>query len=116
MNDPVDLGVITLIRGDGWRIPITDVATDGTPTDLTGFGSGWSAQMRETADASTSVAFTVDATAAASGQLVLSLAGYATAALTRSRYVFDVQATGGTITPLTVYRGAILVERDVTRP
>lgn len=117
MNEPVDLGSVPLYRGDAWRMPITDYAADGTtPTNLTGYGSAWAAQMRQTPDSPTAVTITVDATAAATGQLVLTLAAATTAELTASLYVFDVQATGGAVSPITVYRGTVVVTRDVTRP
>lgn len=113
MSYVADFGVLPpaggIYRGDPWVLPITD------SVNLTTFGSAFAAQMRASEDATTFVTVTVDATAASSGTLTLSLTAAATAAMSGTKYVCDVQATGGTLSPVTLYRFVVPFTKDVTR-
>jgi hypothetical protein len=53
--------------------------------------------------------FTVDDSQAANGRLVLNMDVATVQSLTEPAYLFEVTATGGTLSPLTVFRGTFLV-------
>lgn len=115
MSNPTDLGTFGVYRGDAWQLPINDTQSDGvTPVDLTTIGTAFTSQARISPDAKTAIDITVDASRAAQGILLLSLDGTQTTAMNRSTYVFDVQATGGPLSPLTLYKGSLEVTKDVT--
>jgi hypothetical protein len=115
VSECVDIGTFECRRGDAYQLPITDVQADGvSPTNLTAYGSAWTAKLRTSFDATTAIDFTVDASNAATGHLVLSLTGAVTGAMLAKDYVFDVQVTGGTQSPLTLYAGVLSIVKDVT--
>lgn len=88
----------------------TDTWSD--PIDLTQFGDQWAAQMRRN---DLVVDFTIDSSAAADGKLTLSLTAAETLAITSwSQWRYDLQATAGA-SVLTLIRGPIEVDGDVTR-
>lgn len=113
MSYVADFGVLppagAIYRGDAWLLPIAD------SVNLTTFGSAFQCQMRASEDATTYVTVTVDASGASAGNLALSLTAAATAAMTGTQYVCDVQATGGTLSPITLYRFVVPFVKDVTR-
>jgi hypothetical protein len=115
MAQPTDLGAIAVYRGDAWLLPIVD--DDGgsppVPTNLTAYGSSWTCQARSSEDTDPPVTITVDASNAATGRLNLSMTGTITAGMS-GEYKFDVQVTGGTLSPLTMFRGRLRVTKDVT--
>jgi hypothetical protein len=101
---------IVIRRGDPYPHVINGQNADGSPKDLSGT---WAAQIRRYPDADEVAAtFTVDASQAASGTVVLSLTEEDTAALVPGGYVWDVQWSGHG-TPI---GGAATVTADVTRP
>lgn len=115
---PIDLGTFPLERGDGAGrnsigIHLQDDAE--VAVDLTGYGDTWTAQARRAAGSTTAIDLDVDATGAATGDLIVSVPDDTSAALP-STLVFDVEATGGAISPLTVFKGKFDTEADVTRP
>lgn len=105
---PIVLGSLpTIWRGDPYQLTLSMFQSDGTtPQDLTGFGSAWSSHMRAAIGSSVIAAtWTVDVTHLTDGYVVLSLTDVQTAALRKGQsYGFDVQATGGTMTPFTVWQ------------
>lgn len=116
-NWPVDLGTLPLYRGDAAgrnKVAITLVDNDDDPVDLTVFGDAWTSQARRTASSVTAIDLDVDDSDAADGVLVVSVPDEDSAAL-RGSLVFDVQVTGGTIDPLTLFAGKFSVDADVTR-
>lgn len=115
MSEFADLGEWECRRGDFFSLPIADTQVDGSETDLTGYGDTWAAYVRSSPDAEPHIAFDVDDSGAATGQLVLSLAGAATGAMIADGYVFDVQVTGGSESPLTLYGGTLKMITKVTR-
>lgn len=110
-------------RGDAWEWTATvqQTAFDGSvsPVDLTSYGT-FTAQARSSEDAATAVDIGIDVTNAASGVLVLSLSGAQTAGMVQPdtggdlAYGFDVQATGGTLSPDTPMVGSLLIVKDYT--
>lgn len=97
-------------RGDTVAVPLT-IKEGGVAANLT--GRTYAAQIRRSKASSSSVAVTVDATGAATGQLVLRLTAVATAALT-GEYEWDLQQTqGGTVR--TILEGRWIFGADVTR-
>jgi len=119
MSDPrLDLGTWDIVAGDPLTITV-NITSGGTGVNLTTYGSSWAAMLRVTPAASPAVSFTVNTTNAATGQLILSLtasdtAGLATAPVDGATWQFDLQATGGTVTPQTPFRGALRVVKPYT--
>jgi hypothetical protein len=106
-------------RGDA-SVPIKlqfRVGTSGGLVPLDTFGSAWACQMRTSPDAALAAEFTVDSSNAAAGWIVLnSLPGTVTAALKADEtYGADVEATGGTLSPFTVWSLTFYVKGDYTR-
>lgn len=107
-------------RGDpfDWTLALAAAESDDgelvDPVDLTGYGTSWAATAR---GGDASIDFDIDDEQAAAGWIVLLLSSEQTAALRpNARYQFDVQASGGTRTPFTVWTGSILAVGDYTRP
>lgn len=116
-NWPVDLGTLPLYRGDAHgrnKVTITLTDNDDEPVDLTAFGDEWASQARANAASTASIDLDVDDTGAEDGVLVVSVPDEHAAAL-RGPLVFDVQVTGGSIDPLTLFAGKFSVGADVTR-
>jgi hypothetical protein len=110
---------IQIYRGDAtvpYRLSIT-VGAGGTRLPLDGFGDTWTCQLRTSPDGPLAATFTVDSSDAATGWIVLnSLTGVTTAALKAGEtYGADVQATGGDVSPITVWRLAFYVQGDYTQ-
>jgi hypothetical protein len=87
--------------------------------NLTAFGSAWTAMLRQSYSSVDVQSFAVDTTNAATGVLVLTLtavqtAGMATAPGDLTTWHFDLQATGGTVSPQTPFKGMVQVWRDYT--
>jgi hypothetical protein len=83
-------------------------------TNLTPYGTSWAAMLRQSLTDGSPQSFALDSSAAATGVLVLSLTGTQTAAMnTDSKGVtvwrFDLQASGGTVTPQTPFKGSVSV-------
>lgn len=107
---------IQIYRGDA-SVPIKLLLTGPSgPIPLDGFGDTWECQLKVAPDAGVAAEFIVDDTHVADGYVTLeSLSGEDTAALRAGEaYGADVQASGGTLSPFTVWRLAFYVEGDYT--
>lgn len=119
MSDPrTYLGSWDVVAGDPLSITV-NVTADGAPVDLTTYGTAWGADLRQNSLQTPAVVFAVDSTNAATGTLVLSLTGAQTATLTISsgdstQWLFDLQATGGAVSPQTPFRGQVTAWRPFT--
>lgn len=119
MADPrTYLGAWDVVAGDPLAITV-NITSGGTGVDLTAYGSSWASDLRQSVDVTTPVVFTIDSTGAATGTLVFSLTGTQTAAMTTSPgdhtdWTFDVQASGGAVTPQTPFRGEVTVSKPYT--
>jgi hypothetical protein len=107
---------LALYAGDGVTLVIGLNGSSG-PLNVTG---GIAAQIRQNrADDDTPTDFTADLTNGASGQVVLSLTGDQTQALSidgqQFKGVWDVQWTPTGSEPVTVLQGSVTVDPDVTR-
>lgn len=114
---PIDLGTFPLYRGDAAgrnKVTITLKDSQDALVDLTVFGDTWTAQAREFIESTEAIELTVDDTNAADGVLEVSIPDDDSAALPWA-LVFDVQATGGTVDPITVFKGAFATDGEVTR-
>ena len=116
MSDPrQQLGEWDVVAGDPLSITI-NITSGGTGVNLTTYGTTWTADLRTDPTSSTSVPFTVDASAASTGTLVLSLTGTQTSTMATSltctpaptSWQFDLQASGGTVSPQTPFQGMVI--------
>lgn len=103
---------LRIYRGDDYDFATQINNADGTPTNLLALGSTFTAQARSNELSPTSYAFTVDATAAATGRLVISMARAVTATLP-DLVGFDIQVLGSKMT--TLLTGLIDVEGQWTQ-
>jgi len=112
MKIPPTVPILEVYAGDTFEQSFV-FQTDGVPRNLVteGWGS-WIAQIRPTVHSVNVVAFTVDASQASVGRIVLKLTAGVTATLTGA--VYDLQATKGA-TIQTFLRGSITIVKDVTR-
>ena len=106
---------IEFVAGDGYSLAITCQDSNGAALSQSAYT--WTAKVRKnwytaTADAT---AFTVDATAAATGVITLSLTAVQTRALGFGKQVWDTQRALGAADPVTVLRGTVTVLPDATR-
>jgi hypothetical protein len=111
-----DIGARSVPAGDPLTWIITINGPTGTGIDLTVYGTAWGAKARTSYLMEPPVVFTVDYSAAATGVLKLSLTGTQTAGMTTdsndsTNWQFDLQATGGTVTPQTPFKGRLTVQR-----
>lgn len=112
MSDPrQDLGTWDVIAGDPLTITL-NITSGGSPVNLTTIGSTWSAHVRQSPSTTPPVVPTIDASGASTGTLVLSLNGAVTGAMATDPtdptvWHFDLQATGGTVTPQTPFKGTV---------
>lgn len=100
-------------------ITLSMEADSGT-VDLNGFGSSWFATLRWSDQVESGYDFTVDTTTGISAgkllYIVLHLSGTRSPQLSPDhKYVFDVEARGGSDTPNGVWRGYIQTDGAVTR-
>lgn len=115
MNSSRPQRPIRFPRGDTYvhEVRLKDAA--GDPIDIT--GRVYSAQIKRKPDDSTSIAtFSCSITSESGGIVTMSLPKETTAALQPGNYVYDF-VENNTITgiELTLMRGTLTVERDVTR-
>lgn len=109
-NEPYDA-----YRGNPLYLPIEvgTLADPGNPdslftgTDLTLLGSIFSASLSLVDNSDQFTSLTVDTTNAATGRLILGLVPASTLLLIEPEYLFDVQVEGGTLSPLTIFRGRL---------
>lgn len=119
MSDPRQyLGSWDVVAGDPLSITLT-VLSSGSPVNLTTIGSSWASKLRQSVSQTPSISFTVDATNAATGVLVLSLAAATTTTMTTdpgasTSWTFDLQCSGGTVTPQTMFEGNVVAWRPYT--
>ena len=104
---------LEIYRGDAFSRTYR-ILDDDTPRDLTGYAIA--AQIRVTPNTDTAVSFTIDMTAAASGEVTISLLPNQTADLPQ-RSVWDLQLTSATNADdvETLVAGDVSLVLDVTR-
>jgi hypothetical protein len=104
-----------LVIDQGATFTAEIILTDptGNPFDLSDFTVD--AQMRRWFTSSTSISFNTEITDATAGVLILSLEADETAALTESRYVYDVLLTDAANVIIRVVEGIATVNPSVTR-
>jgi hypothetical protein len=113
------LGEVDVVAGDPLTITI-NITSGGSGVDLTAFGTTWGSDLRQTTTQQTPVVFAVNSTAANTGTLVLSLTGTQTGSMATatgdqvSAWMYDLQVTGGTVTPQTPFRGDVMVFKPYT--
>lgn len=117
---PIPLAPVQAWRGDFLDVELDLLDLNGALVDLFLFGSTWAMQARvNMADPDDeAVTFTPDLSNVSAGKLLsvkFSLDGAGTAAMVGAKYGFDVQASGGSKTPWTVWSGLINVDGDYTR-
>lgn len=87
-------------------------------TDLATFGT-WASDLRQSPSQAPPVVFTVDNASAANGILTLALTGAQTTTLATAdgggtTWHFDLQATGGTVSPQTPFMGSVTAVKPYT--
>ena len=122
---PVDIsdGCDPIVRGDFYKIEILpELDADGNVVELSNYGTTWTAKLRPNPDSSTALSFNIDTTNVdgsvdndpATPRLILSLTGVQTGTLDQAQYGMDLQVTGGTESPLTLYKATIPMQKDYT--
>jgi hypothetical protein len=111
-----DLGSWSVAAGDPLEIDLQLNKPDGTGLDLTAFGSSWAGKLRQSSSSAVAQVFAIDATSAATGLLKLTLSPTQTSAMSltggdTSTWHFDLQITGGTMSPQTPFKGQVQVWR-----
>jgi hypothetical protein len=112
---PAELDM-TIYAGDTLTIQFKFTDQASNPVDMTGI---WTASIRANpGDPDPPIAsFTVDASAAATGSIIVSLPSATSAVLPLATpVVWDLEQTIGTTSVRTTHRGTITVTEDVTRP
>jgi len=109
---------LEIYQGDGVSIQITATDASGAAMNVTGTTIAYIRQNR-TDTGTPTLAFTVDTTNAATGILLLSLTGAQTATLSSGtndpwRGFWDVQWTVGGGQPLTLVKGKVACDQDVS--
>lgn len=111
-NAEVDLRAqivnVSVMRNDAWTMQVTIESPSGTPVNLT--GRTITAQLRDRPDSTSSTALTVTPVDLTIGKFNVGQSA-ATA-----KGVYDVQITGGAVSPRTYIRGKLELTSDVTRP
>lgn len=103
-------------RGDSYIHEVRLVDDSGNPIDITD-NRTYTAQIRRKPDDTSAVAtFSCSITSGETGKVTMSLSAETTAALTPGNYVYDfVETNSSAETTLTLMRGTVTVEHDVTR-
>lgn len=110
-------------QGDAFRWVLTFQSTSAggapLPVDLTAFGSTWTSNLRISPSQVPPLSFTIDASGAATGVLVLSLTGAQTGTMATDPaagtvWQFDLQVAGGSLSPYTPYKGLFTVYKVIT--
>lgn len=120
MSDPrQDIGTYPVVAGNPLDITV-NFTVNGVGVDLTTVATAWASMLRRTAASSESVSFTVDASNAATGVLVLRLTADQTTSMATSsekitRWEGDLQGTGGVLSPDTKFKLSVPVTRGDTR-
>lgn len=99
-------------RGNAFWIPVRcwhDRAKT-SPVDLSLIGDVWTAAYGAETEPVTTDFDDVDNSALADGSIILKLDSATTLSLTKPVYLFEITATGGAISPCTVFRGTFLVD------
>jgi len=116
VNYPIRVADVPEVwRGDALRIKFSLSDSDGNPVDLNTFGDTWASMFRSQATSSQHTDATVDTSHLADGYVIVSLTGDQTQALKQDQYGYDVQATGGPLSPITIWTGVVNVSGDFTR-
>lgn len=108
-------------RGDKFSIELSLRDTAGALVDPALFGTTWTAMARRHTTSATKIDFTVVASSITK-TVKITLTGAQTALIppadavaTLASYGYDVQATGGGTSPITVWTGRFDVDGDYTR-
>jgi hypothetical protein len=114
-----DIGTYEVVTGDPLEIDHQVNKPDGSPMDLTTFGTSWSAMLRQSYSSVDVQSFAIDATSASTGLLKLTLTAAQTTSMATApgdltTWHFDLQASGGAVSPQTPFKGAVQVWRDFT--
>jgi len=114
-----DVGVYGVVAGSALSITLTSVDNNNNPYPLTGYATTWTSHLRPSPLGSPTINFTVDSSKAAQGILVLSLTGTITNTMDLTtegvaNWYFDVQGTGGSVSPQTPFRGRVDVYQPYT--
>lgn len=115
---PIPLAPYRQWRGDPLTMELPLVTASGTPVDLAGYGTSWTALLRTSVLATTFIAFTVDTSKVSDPddpRLILTLDGNQTAGMLEALYGFDVRASGGAVSPFTVWTGSLVMDGDYSR-
>ena len=86
---------------------------NGTGVDLTTIATTWTSGLRQAVGAQPEVNWAIDASSASTGKLVLSLTGSQTSSMVNgnstAHWYFDVEGTGGSTSPQTLYKGQLVI-------
>ena len=113
------LGACSLVAGDPLTLTI-NITSGGSGVNLTPYGTSWSSDLRQSTTQQIPVPFSVDSSAAATGTLKLSLTGAQTSSMATatgdavSAWMYDLQASGGAVSPQTPFRGEVMVYKPYT--
>lgn len=114
MAGPGILPTDAIYAGDDWSRILT-IQQGGSPVDLASAGwTNWTAQWRPDPGTASKIDLTVDDTAAASGQITVSLTGAQTESM-GGNGVWDLQAEDSDGNTVTWVRGSTVWTQDVTR-
>jgi hypothetical protein len=103
-------------RGDSYVHEVRLVDDDGDAIDISSDRT-YAAQIRRKPDDTSTIAtFSCSITSGSGGKVTMSLSAETTAAITPGNYVYDLVETNTAAgTSLTLMRGTVTVEHDVTR-
>ena len=104
---------LTIEQGANYSTTVTVNDSNGSPTNLTNYTAA--AQLRKSYYSTTATEFTVAVTAAAAGQITMSITSANTANLTPGRYVYDLLITSPTSVKSRVIEGIATILPSVTR-
>lgn len=114
MPGPGILPADQIYAGDDWSRILT-IKQDDAAVDLVAAGwTAWTAQWRTDPGTASKIDLSVDDSAAASGQITVSLTGAQTESM-GGNGVWDLQATDSDGNTVTWLRGATVWTQDVTR-
>jgi hypothetical protein len=130
-GDPrVTLDEQECVRGAAhtYTVTVRKTNSDGStsPVDLTTYGTTWSGQLRGEPGYAAGTAWHIDASSAATGVLVLSLTGAETAAMPShatgrstdddlaDTFGYDLEVTGGTVSPQIPFKGVLRLWKAYT--
>lgn len=115
---PIEVPDLPMYRGDapgrnGMNLSLKVDPNAPELVDLTTFGTTWKSQARPVGSGGDTIDLVVDASDAADGVLHVSIP-LAKSADLPNILAYDVQVTGGAISPLTVWAGKFVASGQVT--